>query len=347
MRKVRWGVVGSAGIADRRTIPGMMLAENAELVAVMDVNMDIASQIRDKYGAKRAYDSLSGILSDSEIDAVYVASPVVFHKEQVMAVAKAGKHVLVEKPIGLSSKDSDEVVKVCKEQGVLISVGLMMRFHAYHEKIKEMIADGALGDIVSMRAQLTCWYPDIAGNWRQKKKTAGGGSLLDMGIHCIDILQYITGSKVKRVAGMVDTKTFDYDVEDSASVLMEMDNGAYAYVDANFNIPDAAAHSRLEVYGTKGSILAEGTISQVEGGKVDVTLDEQGGYDARQDRDNSAGVNFDVEFGNMYEKEISAFGDAILNGSPVKIDAAEAIWTQRVIEAAYASSSQAKFIDVE
>jgi predicted dehydrogenase len=286
-------------------------------------------------------------LADKEIEAVYIASPVIYHKEQVIAAAVAKKHILVEKPIGLSAMDSDEVVRICKEQGVLLSVGLMMRFHAQHCRMREMIQKGRLGDIVSMRAQLTCWYPEIAGNWRQKKSSAGGGALLDMGIHCIDLLQYISGSKVVRVAGMVGIKTFSYDVEDSASVLMEMDNGAYAYVDANFNIPDAAAHNRLEIYGTKGSILAEGTISQVEGGKVDITIDEQGGYDAQQERGKDLKVASDVVLGNMYEKEIRAFGDAILGQKPMKIDAAETIWVQRVIEAAYRSSEQARFIKVQ
>lgn len=346
MSKVRWGVIGCAGIADRRTIPGMISADNTELIAVMDVNMQIASRIRDKYGAKKAYDNIDSLLADSEIDAVYIASPVLFHKEQAITAARAKKHILIEKPIGLSAQESAEVIRICKEQGVLISVGLMMRFHAYHCKIKDIIDEGKLGNIVSMRAQLTCWYPEITGNWRQQKSSAGGGALLDMGIHCIDLLQHLSNSKVVKVAGLTDTKTFSYDVEDSASVLMEMDNGAYAYVDANYNIPDAAAHSRLEIYGTKGSVLAEGTISQVEGGKIDVTIDEQGDYDAQQDRDSHASINYDVELGDMYEKEIKAFSDAILTGSPLKIDADEAIWVHKVIEAAYESSEKVEFVKV-
>lgn len=346
MRKVRWGVIGCAGIADRRTIPGMMSADNSELIAVMDVNIQIASRIRDKYGAKKAYDNIESLLADNEIDAVYIASPVLFHKEQAIAAAKAKKHILIEKPIGLSAQESADTVRICKENGVLISVGLMMRFHEYHRKIKHIIDEGKLGDIMSMRAQLTCWYPEIDGNWRQQKSCAGGGSLLDMGIHCIDLLQHLSNSKVVKLASLTGTKTFNYDVEDSASVLMEMDNGAYAYVDANYNIPDATAHSRLEIYGTKGSILAEGTISQVEGGKIDVTIDEQGDYDAQQDRNSHESINYEVELGNMYEKEIKAFSDAILNGSSLKIDADEAVWVHRVIEAAYKSSEKAEFINV-
>lgn len=346
MSKVRWGIVGCAGIADRRTIPGLLLADNAELTTVMDVNMQIASGIKEKYDAKYAYDRLEDLLANDEIDAVYIASPVMFHKEQVIAAAHAKKHILVEKPIALTAKESDEVVRICKENGVLLSAGLMMRYHAYHCKMKELLEDGTLGDIVSMRAQLTCWFPDIEGNWRQKKQSAGGGALLDLGIHCIDILQYISGSKAIKVGGFVSTKTFSYEVEDSASVIMQMDNGANAYVDVNFNIPDAAARCRLEIYGTKGSILAEGTISQVEGGKLEVIVDAQDGYDAQQDRDDQGMQNYDVELGNMYEKEIKAFGQSVLLGTPLTIDASEAVWVQRVIEAAYASSKEDKMIKI-
>ena len=102
---------------------------------------------------------------------------------------------------------------------------------------------------------------------------------MDMGVHCIDLIQYLTSSKAVKVAALTATKTFKYGVEDSASLLMEMDNGAYSYVDTNFNIPDAVSRCRLEIYGTKGSLLAEGTISQVEGGKLDVVfLEDSLGY---------------------------------------------------------------------
>ena len=242
--KVRWGVIGAGGIADRRTIPGMLQAGNAELVAVMEVNMELAEKIRAKYGAKNAYDNVDELLANKEIDAVYIATPVIYHKEQAIKAARAKKHILIEKPVALTAEEGEEVLKVCRDEGVRISVGLMMRFHAYHQKMKELIEKGKLGRIVSCRGQLTCWYPDMPGNWRQRMSTSGGGALMDMGVHCIDLIQYITGGKAKKVAAITGTKTFGYEVEDSASLVFEMDNGANAYVDANYNIPDAAARCR-------------------------------------------------------------------------------------------------------
>jgi len=345
--KVKWGVIGAAGIADRRTLPGMMLANNAELVAVMEVNMELAERIRAKYNAKRAYDNVDDLLNDKEVEAVYIASPVVFHKEQAIKAAKARKHILIEKPVALTSKEGEEVLEVCKKEGVLIAAGLMMRYHAYHQKMKEIIESGKLGKIVSCRGQFTCWYPDIPGAWRQQKSTSGGGALMDMGVHAIDLIQYISGGKATKVAGLIGTQTFNYEVEDSASVIFELDNGAFCYVDSNFNIPDAAAKCRLEIYGTRGSMLAEGTLGQVEGGKLDVLLsDDSLGYDAQQDRVDVSPMEIKVEFGNMYTKEIESFCNSILNGAKIEVPIEDALQVQKVIEAAYESSETGKFVTV-
>lgn len=343
--KIKWGVIGCGGIADRRTLPGMMLADNAELVAVMDANADFAEAARVKYGAKYAFTSAEELLAVDEIQAVYIASPVAFHKEQTEAAAKAKKHILLEKPMTLSADKSKELEDICAKYGVKLGVGLMMRFHTYHQMMKKLIADGKLGEIVSMRAQLTCWYPDMPGNWRQQKSTAGGGSLMDMGIHCVDLLQYISGLKATEVTSMSGTQIFNYEIEDGGSIIMKMENGALAYVDANFNIPDDAAVCKLEIYGTEGSVFAEGTISQVEGGSVRVTIcGDQGAYNAAQERQPANSYIMEAELGNMYTKEIEEFGKAIMNDTVPPIPAADAVNVQRIIEAAYESNEKKTFI---
>lgn len=337
--KIRWGVIGCGGIAYRRTIPGMMLSENSELVAVMDTNFAAAQKVKDEFGAKYAFATEQELLALEEIDAVYIATPVFCHAAQVRLAADAKKHILLEKPMGLTVEESREIAEYCKERGVKLGVGLMMRFSAYHRKMKELISSGAIGDVVSMRAQLTCWYPEMVGNWRQNKATSGGGALMDMGIHCIDLLQYITNTRALSVSCLAQNLTFGYAVEDSASVLMRMDNGAAAYVDTNFNIPDEAAKCRMEFYGTRGSILAEGTISQVESGKLELCVaDGLGGYSAAQNRDCKGFTELEVDTGNMYEKEISSFARAIINGEEPEIGAEDGIFVQRVVETAYKAS---------
>jgi predicted dehydrogenase len=347
MKKVKWGVIGAGGIADRRTIPGLLLAKNADLAAVMEFNRDLMQQIQIKYNVKKAYDDVDRLLDDPEIKAVYIASPVVYHQEQVLKAVKAGKHVLVEKPIALTVTEGREVIKACKKQNALAACGFMMRFHAYHQKMKNLLDQGKLGQIVSCRAQLTCWYPEIPGAWRQKKTLSGGGALMDLGVHCIDLLQYITGGKAVKVAGFTGAKTFAYEVDDSASLIFETDKGVYAYVDVNFNIPDAAAKCRLEIYGTRGSMLAEETIGQVEGGKLEVIVAaDTMEYEAKQDRVVMTPINIPVEFGNMYTKEIESFSNSILTGKELEVPIEDALQVQEVVEAVYKSSYTGKFIEL-
>lgn len=228
MKKVKWGIIGAGGIADRRTMPGIQLAENAEIYAVMEVDMEMAEELRVKYNAAKAYSDEKDLLSDPEVEAVYIASPVVYHKKQAMMAADFGKHILLEKPIALTVAEGNEVIEYCHKKGVLLATGFMMRFHAYHQAMKKLVDEGKLGQIVSCRAQLTCWYPDIPGNWRQANATSGGGALMDMGVHCLDLIQYITGAKAKRAAGMSSTLTFDYEVEDSERFLWNLKMVQYA-----------------------------------------------------------------------------------------------------------------------
>lgn len=342
--KIKWGVIGCGGIADRRTLPGMMLAKNAELIAVMDTNFTAAQACKEKYGAKYAFSTVEELLALEEIQAVYIATPVFCHKEQAIAAAKAKKDILIEKPVGMTSEEAEEIAAFCEAQGVKLGVGFMMRFHAYHQKMKELIQAGAIGEVVSARSQLTCWYPEMENCWRQEKKLSGGGAMMDMAIHCIDLIRYISGQEVVQAAGMVGNQIFKYNVEDAGGVVMRLSNGAVAYVDANFNIPDAAAKCKMEFYGTKGSIFAQGTVSQVEGGEMEVLVTGDAmGYDASQNREEIVPLDIQVEFGNMYTKEIEAFGNAVAGLCDVPVTAADAIRSQKVVEAAYASSEALKY----
>ena len=337
--KIRWGVIGAGGIADRRTIPGMMLCDNAELVAVMEVNPELAEQCRAKWNCKKAYTSEAELLADPDIDAVYIASPVVFHARQAMAAADAGKHILIEKPLAITAAEGQQVVDYCHSKGVKIAAGLMMRFGAYVQAMKQAVAEGKIGKPVCGYAQFTCWYPDMPGNWRQNKKDGGGGCLMDMGVHCIDLLQYILGSEVTEVAAFHDTLSFQYEVEDSSTVMLRMANGCQCVVQTNFNIPDEAAKWRLELFGDQGRLLGENVIGQIDGGDLDAMfLGEQGGYNAQQDTNEATGAKLEVEFGNMYAREVASFSASLLNGTDVEVPATQAVQVQRIMEAAYRSA---------
>jgi len=348
MNKLRWGVIGAGGIADRRTIPGMMMAEHAELVAVMEIDPEHAEQLRQKYHAKRAYVSEAELLADPEVDAVYIASPVVMHAKQARMAAEAGKHILLEKPIGMTSEEGQQVLDHCAEKNVKIAAGLMMRFGAHANNMKAAIADGKIGQVVSGYSQFTLWLPDQANNWRQVKEKSGGGCMMDMGVHTIDLVEYISGMRVTQVASLNETITFHYNVEDTSTVLLRLENGAQYVVQTNFNIPDEAARWRLEFFGTKGRLMGDTMIGQDDGGTLNaVFLDENSAYDAAQVHADSAGIWLDGQFGNLYTREIDSFSMSVLYDEPLIAPASDALHIQRIMEAAYLSTLEKRIIDIE
>jgi len=348
MNKLRWGVVGAGGIADRRTIPGMMLAKNAELIAVMEIDKVLAEKIRAKYNAKYAYTDELELFGNKEIDAVYIASPVVCHAKQAKLAADAGKHILIEKPVAMTSQEGRDILKHCNKKNVSIGSGLMMRFGTHVMNMKKAVADGKIGTVVSGYSQFTLWLPREEGNWRQDKSKAGGGCLMDMGVHCIDLMEYITGQRVTHVTSFNETVVFDYNVEDSSTVLMRLKNGAQCVVATNFNIPDKAARWRFELFGTQGRLMGDTIIGQNDGGKLNaVFLEKVGDYDSAQNHDDDDGIFLNGNFGNMYTREIESFSDSILNNKPLEVPASDAVHIQNIIEAAYLSNNELRTIAID
>ena len=342
---INWGVVGAGGIADRRTIPeGIMAADGARLVAVADVDATRASQVGAKYGAAW-YTDPQLLLTRSDIDAVYIATPVAHHYQLILAAARQGKHILCEKPLTLTVDQGEKAIAVCNQQGVKLAVGYMMRFHGAHQKLKAMLDSHELGQPVLARAQLTCWYPPIAGAWRQDLAQGGGGALMDMATHCIDLLEMFFGP-VDRVMADVGTITHNYAVDDSALVMLHFRNGAKAEVDSNFNIPDLAATNVLEVYGTKGSVIGQGTIGQGSGGTLLGRIAHcQGGYDAKQER---AIKVEEIAFTavNTYRAEVEDLMHAIRTGGQPTVDGLAGLHNLRLALAAYQSAEWGRVVDV-
>jgi predicted dehydrogenase len=185
---VKWGVIGAGGIADRRMIPeGLLPSPKCQLVAVVDVDAQRAPSVAEKYGVPRWFTDSRDLLALPDVDAVYIATPNYLHKENAVAAAHAGKHILLDKPLAPNVADGAAIIEACRESGVKFMVGYMTRFNANHLRLRQMIQAGDLGQLLFGRAQLTCWYPDIPGAWRQDPRLAGGGALMDMGTHCLEV----------------------------------------------------------------------------------------------------------------------------------------------------------------
>jgi predicted dehydrogenase len=336
-KRIKWGVIGSGGIARRRTIPeGLAPAANAELVAVFDVDASANAEVARQFNAKPA-GSIEELLR-SDLDAVYIATPPNVHREQALACACAGRHVLCEKPLGLTVADAEAMIAACDDAKVRLGTAFMMRFHAQHQTALQLIRDGRLGQTVFARAQLSCWYPPMLGAWRQDPALSGGGSLIDMGGHCLDLLEVFFGP-VGTVHCFTNRTVHSYASEDSALVSLRFASGALGVVDAFFCMPDEASQNRLELYGSLGSILAQGTIGQGAQGEMTAFLKSgAAGYDAQQARSADGGVRINPPPMNPYRAEIEEFSQAILECREPSNNAAIGLQSQRVLAACYESA---------
>jgi predicted dehydrogenase len=343
--KIKWGVIGSGGIARRRTIPeGIMNADNAILASVYDINSEVNADVAKEFNAT-AVTSIRELIN-SDVDAIYIASPVIMHYDHVISCARGKKHVLCEKPLGMTTAETEKMISACNTEGVKLGTSFMMRFLAQHQAALQMLREGKLGKPVYGRAQLSCWYPPIEGAWRQDPASGGGGSLMDMGSHCIDLLEMFFG-KIKSVSCFINNNVHPYKSEDSAIVSILFENGAMGTVDTYFCIPDNSSKNILELYGSKGSILAKGTIGQGAEGEMVAYLEaDTSGYNAQQSRESGGGISVNPAPVNTYRAEIEEFSCAILEKREPRNNVHLGLVSQKIMAACYESAKTGKIIDI-
>lgn len=342
---VTWGVIGAGGIARRRMIPEVTIhARKSRIGAVTDLDRQAAEEVRTEFDLPRAYRTAEELLADPEVHAVYIATPVFRHLEQVKAAAQAGKHVLCEKALGLNTQEAEEMLAACQQAGVLFGIAYMMRFHACHQAAKRLLAEERIGCPVLARAQLSCWYPAIEGAWRQDPELGGGGAFINLGSHCLDLLEYLLDARVTEVMARQDTLVQDYPVEDASVVVARFDNGALGVVDNYFCIPDEASQNRLEIYGSAGSLLAQDTIGQTSEGSLQLYSARQESYAAQQQREQALQETITPEPVPIYAAEIDHMSDCIVKGITPMISGEEGVWSQRVIEACYESARRGQTV---
>lgn len=348
MKKIRWGVIGAGGIALRRTIPECLeMLSDVEFTSVMCKTAQSAAEVAAKFNVPHHTTDEDELLAQ-DLDAVYIASPQDAHCRQVIKAANAGRHILCEKPIAISLREVDQMEEAVSAAGVKFMPGFCMRNNVYNVKARELVQSGALGQIVMGRAQLTCWYPPIPGAWRQDASISHGGALIDMGTHCLDMLEWIMGAEITEVTGFQDLMTHEYPttVEDASTIVVKLDNGAHGIVDNYFNLPDAAAQNALEIHGTKGSVIGQGTIGQDPTGRMFSILQEQEtGYDANQVRDVEVNrQEYDLEGVGIYGRMMDAFSRCIQEDTEPPITLEDGRRSVRVVEAIYRTAKEGRVV---
>ena len=171
---VFWGILGAGKIAESQMAPAIAAAPGHELVAVMRRELDAAQRFADRHGARRAYDSVEALLSSSEVNAVYVATPPHLHAHQTVLAARAGKHVLCEKPMALTTGEARQMIEASRASGVLLTICHYQRFNARHQRIRSLVEEGAIGQVTAARINFSERFPPQPGIWHHKPEISGG-----------------------------------------------------------------------------------------------------------------------------------------------------------------------------
>jgi len=253
MDSIRWALIGAGDIAQKRVGPALKAEPRSRLEVIVDVSPERAKKLADQLGGCTVCDRLDTVLANPAIDAVYLATPVFLHVEQVRAALQAGKHVLCEKPLALNYEQAATIAD--KGSGkVKAGVAYFRRFYPKYLQAREMLATGAFGQVVLLRLAYHTWCeikPEDPKFWRMLKAKSGGGVLSDMGCHMFDVMIGLFGLPAT-VFARVRTQTFAYEVEDSAVMVMRYERGPD--VTASFNWNSKTWTQEFEIIGTQAKV---------------------------------------------------------------------------------------------
>ena len=255
---IRFGIIG-AGVAGRYHAQAIAQTPGARLMAVCAGHPERATALADAFNA-RVEPDVAALLACDDIDAVCICTPSGQHAEQGIAAAKAGKHVLVEKPLAITLADADALIDACRTAGVHLGVALQRRTDPDFCAAREAIAAGALGrlilGVITIPYLRTQKYYDSAA-WRGTWTLDGGGALMNQGIHLVDLLIWLMDDEVVEVQARTATLAHTIEVEDCAGATLRFASGALGTIAATTAAAPGFPH-RVEVYGTQGGIQIEG-----------------------------------------------------------------------------------------
>ncbi len=336
---IGWGIVGYGWVARDYMAPGISEAGH-RLVAVSDPG-ETSRQAAEAVGA-RAHTDLAGLLGEPEVEAVYVATPNHLHREAVEALAAAGKAVLCEKPMAASLGDAEAMVAAIRAGGIFYGTAFDQRHHPAHRAMRDAIRRGRVGDVTTIRIVYACWldraWTSFAGqdNWRIDPLKAGGGALIDLAPHGIDLVDFLLDESIVDIAAMTQARAQDYAVDDGALLIGRTEAGVLANLHVAYNCPDALPRRRLEIVGTKGSLTAVDTMGQVAGGTLTYTDGASGRIEP---------IGFDGDASPFLE-QVRAFGSALRRPAEREAYSAERdLHTMRLLARAYAGCRDARGTD--
>ncbi|NGZ78165.1 Gfo/Idh/MocA family protein [Saccharibacillus alkalitolerans] len=329
VRRLRWGIVGTAAIAENAFVPAVQQSERGSVTAVASRNGDKAREMAERTGIKRHYGSYEELLNDPDIDAVYIPLPNHLHKEWTIRAAAAGKHVLCEKPAALDAEETREMLKACEAGGVKFAEAFMYRYGEKHRRVREIVASGEIGDVRSMRGVFNYCTPDDFGNVRFNR-AMGGGSIYDIGVYPVSAARMIMGGEPLWASAHAFFSPEHDGVDMAASGMLAFADGVALTFECGMW---AYNRSYFEVNGTKGRIELPHMFGWRENPQIVVDTDRE----RREEK---------LPCVNHYKLQADAFARAVFGEEPLLFSGNDALLNMRAIDACLKSAREGCRIEV-
>ena len=343
--KVRVGMcgLGSFSVVLANTI---QRSSKVQLVTCFDVVPEKRKATAERYGCaeEKSYEAM---LERSDLDGVLIVSPNALHREQTELAARHGKHVYVEKPIANTLPDGRKMIEACEEAGVALLVGHVHRRHAANRKVKELLDTGAIGKPIMVEANLSSgqgW--DLTPGefrWRGDDLGCPGGSLMTIGIHQADTLNYLFG-RITTVSSFFNKLHIPAPVDDVTTTIFRFESGVLGYLGSNFASPRT---NWMYVYGTEANLLR--TVARVDR-RFDAERKQGPDQSTRLElfeKGNTEAKAIALAVGDPLLEEIDEFADCILTGRKPETDGRSSLKALALIRAAIESAKSGKHVDIE
>lgn len=312
---IRWGLIGVGDIANKRVAAAIQSDVNSELVAVCRRDGVKLAAFAAQYGVHEKFLTAEKLVRCTDVDAVYIATPVDCHCPQTLLAAAAGKHVLVEKPMALNPSESKQMISACLSARVHLGVAYYRRFYPVVRRIKELIESDQLGNVLTIACVTGNPNRFPADDWRVALSRGGGGPLMDIGSHRIDVMMQLLGEVDQVQASVVPSP--NYEAEQAATVTMRFISGPQGVLQCYFgtsNTPD-----RLEVVGTLGRV----TVEDLNTGELSLYTCSGHQHESHPPAD------------NFHTPLIRDFTSAINDGRPPEVSGPAGMRTDELIHMAY------------
>jgi predicted dehydrogenase len=330
MKKVRWGVISTANIGVVKVIPAMQRGQYSEVTAIASRDTTKAEAVARTLGIPKAYGSYEALLDDPDVDAVYNPTPNHLHVPWSVRAIQAGKHVLVEKPVGL---DAAEAVTLRREAArhprIKVMEAFMYRFHPQWVRAKALVDEGALGDLRTIQTFFS-YYGDDPMNVRNQKDLGGGGGLMDIGCYPISLSRWIFGTEPSRVVGTIEIHP-SFGVDVLASGVLDFGRGTASFTVGTLITP----FQRVTIFGTEGSVEIEIPFNALPNGPHKL-WHKRGAFV----------TTHDVGHHDQYTTQGDLLSRAILDDTPVPTPLDDAVGNMRVIDALFRSAADGRWVQL-